>query len=67
MSENFVGGALPPPSVSWMLNKTAASIMFVNDAQPHLGNVVIKNLVQQIKDGNIVLNSSVDPAALLGE
>lgn len=72
--KNFIDGALPPKSVLWQLGKTPASIRFVNDAEElaaqsnsDIDRCLLREAVENIKTGDLVLINFKDPSRFLEE
>ncbi len=67
-------GALPPLGSEWILGKTAASILFVGEAENYLScsgvgdeedaRIIVK-AIKDVKDGKLVLNEDISVGAYL--
>lgn len=65
-------GALPPPSLEWQLGKTAASILFVNDAEIFISTCqdekkieLLHAAIKDVKSGQLVLREWLTPEKYL--
>ncbi len=61
-------GALPPPEFAWQMGKTAASILFVKDAERFIAScdnpTVIEELriaINKVRSGQVVLSDWTSP------
>lgn len=74
MSENCIGGALPPPGIEWQIGKTEASILYVQNTEAFLESLpqakfsfdieaqhqLLRERVAKVKAGVVILGDSHD-------
>lgn len=74
MSDNCIGGALPPPEIEWQIGKTVASILYVQNTEAFLASLpkakfsfdieaqheLLRVRVAKVKEGVVILGDAHD-------